>query len=168
MTVGEKIRKIRKEYRITQRELADMLGTTYQYVSAVERNERNPKTDTIKKFANALGVSPDRLAPQFGNNTGENNMNFGQWMRWQRKSKRMTQEQLANDSGLHVVTIRELEKGKYLPKTETALSLADGLKVPLCDILKHISARVSEELSGSTGFQYNLSNIYYQDYLTWA
>lgn len=76
MTVGEKIRKIRKERRITQRELADMLGTTSQYVSAVERGERCPKPGTVRKFANVLGASPDRLMPSFCGNA-EREANFG-------------------------------------------------------------------------------------------
>ena len=66
-TIGERIRKKRKELGLTQKQLADKLGVRYQTVQAWELNARNPKPETIKKFADALDVSANWLAFGDGN-----------------------------------------------------------------------------------------------------
>lgn len=43
MTTGEKIKTIRKKRGLTQRELAEKLGTTPQNLAQYENNKRNPK-----------------------------------------------------------------------------------------------------------------------------
>lgn len=60
-TIGERIREKRKELGLTQKQLADKLGVRYQTVQAWELNARNPKPETVKKFAEALDVSANWL-----------------------------------------------------------------------------------------------------------
>ena len=60
-TFGENLRKCRKEAGLTQRQLADRIGTTPNLVSLYERNKLNPKIKTVKRFANALSVEMDAL-----------------------------------------------------------------------------------------------------------
>ncbi len=55
-TVGENIKRIRKEKGLTQKELAQKCGILYQTLGKYERGLLNPKIDTIKKIANALEV----------------------------------------------------------------------------------------------------------------
>lgn len=56
MTIGENIRKIRKEKGMTQSELAKKIGISYQQIGQYEQGKRNPKIETIDKIATALGV----------------------------------------------------------------------------------------------------------------
>ena len=49
MTVGERIKQARKKSNMTQKELADKIGTTHQNISQYERDLRNPKIETIQK-----------------------------------------------------------------------------------------------------------------------
>lgn len=55
MTIGEKISSIRKQKKISQRGLGDMLGVSQSMIAQYETNRRIPKMETLKKFANALG-----------------------------------------------------------------------------------------------------------------
>lgn len=57
MTIGERIREVRKECGITQKELGERLGLSYQSIAQWENNLRNPKSETVLKIANALGIS---------------------------------------------------------------------------------------------------------------
>ena len=56
MSVGENIRRIRKEKSLTQKELAKMLDVSEPMVSQYEKKE-NLKLQTIRKIAHALDVS---------------------------------------------------------------------------------------------------------------
>lgn len=56
MTIGERIKKARENAGLTQSELSAQLGIPYQSISQWERGIRNPKLNTLKKIAEALGV----------------------------------------------------------------------------------------------------------------
>lgn len=47
--------RIRKEKKITQKDLAKMIDTKQQVISKMEKRENSPKLKTICKIANALG-----------------------------------------------------------------------------------------------------------------
>ena len=46
---------------VSQEDLADRVEIHRTYMGGIERGERNPTLVTIKKIANALGVSPKKL-----------------------------------------------------------------------------------------------------------
>lgn len=55
-SIGERMKEIRIEKGLTQRQIADSIGVTYQHISQYERGLRTPKMNTIRKIAEALGV----------------------------------------------------------------------------------------------------------------
>ena len=57
MTVGERIKAARINIGMTQKELAEKLGIPYQSIGQWERDQRNPKVDTLQRLADVLGVS---------------------------------------------------------------------------------------------------------------
>lgn len=57
MALGEKICRLRKSKGMTQAELGEKLGVTYQAVSKWERNESLPDFDMMSKLAKLCGVS---------------------------------------------------------------------------------------------------------------
>ena len=61
MTTGDRIKEARKAAGITQAQLANKLGISYVGVSQWENNLRNPKHETLKRIASALGVSVGSL-----------------------------------------------------------------------------------------------------------
>lgn len=60
MTIGEKIKAIRKSKRMTQKQLAEKLGISYQAIQQIE-NKDNINTNTLQKIASALNVPISEL-----------------------------------------------------------------------------------------------------------
>lgn len=61
MNIGENIRKIRKEKKISSKYIADYIGCSQQAILQYERGERNPSIDILNKIALALGVQINQL-----------------------------------------------------------------------------------------------------------
>ncbi|HFQ1319763.1 helix-turn-helix domain-containing protein [Staphylococcus borealis] len=57
MNIGDNIKKIRKEKKITQSELASSLKISQSYLSDLENNRKNLGIKTIEKIAKKLNVS---------------------------------------------------------------------------------------------------------------
>jgi len=54
---GMRLRQIRKSMGMTQREFAEILGTSKQVISRYEIGKRIPKVTIVKEFSLRLGVS---------------------------------------------------------------------------------------------------------------
>ena len=62
--VGRNIFRIRQRLGMTQEALAEKSGFSQQYLSGLERGQRNPTVVTLYELAQALGVSHlDLLRP---------------------------------------------------------------------------------------------------------
>lgn len=59
MTIGETIKKIRIDKQISQKQLADKLGTSPQNLAQYESGKRKPKIETLHRIALALNVGLD-------------------------------------------------------------------------------------------------------------
>lgn len=65
MNTGERIKNARKKAGLTQAQLGEKLGISYQTIAQWENNLRNPKVDTIFKIAQALDCQPGELLPDW-------------------------------------------------------------------------------------------------------
>jgi len=62
MTFGERLRQLRLERRINQRDLAAQVGIDFTYLSKIENGRMAPPAgDTIVKIARALDAETDEL-----------------------------------------------------------------------------------------------------------
>ena len=62
---SERIRYYRKERGLTQQQLADMLGTTQDYISDVERGKKPQVTlEWIERCAKVFGIKIRDLIPR--------------------------------------------------------------------------------------------------------
>jgi transcriptional regulator with XRE-family HTH domain len=65
MTFGERVRDLRKAKNFSQRELADIIGVNFTYLSKIENGKLDfasfPSEDTIRKLAEALEADVDEL-----------------------------------------------------------------------------------------------------------
>lgn len=61
MTLGQKIKKLRSEKNLTQKELADQIHVTFQTVSKWEKDENEPDLATIRLMAKLFGCSVEYL-----------------------------------------------------------------------------------------------------------
>lgn len=64
MTLGQKIKKARSESNLTQKELADTLGVTFQTVSKWENDTTEPDLATLRMLAKTLGCSLEYLVQE--------------------------------------------------------------------------------------------------------
>jgi len=74
MTIGQRIREIRRERELTLKQLADKSGLTLTYLSDVERNQTRPSLKALLRIAGALEVSMADLlsgVEEFGTATDE-------------------------------------------------------------------------------------------------
>lgn len=61
MSIGENIKKIRKESGLTQAEFSKKIGISRTYLSDLENNRKSPSVETLDKIAEKLDVSTDFL-----------------------------------------------------------------------------------------------------------
>lgn len=61
MTIGEKIKQLRRAQDVTQEQLAEYLNITYQSISKWENNNAMPDISLVVPIANFFGVSTDEL-----------------------------------------------------------------------------------------------------------
>ncbi len=54
--IGQRIRYIRKEKKLTQEDLGSLCGLSYKFISDVERGKQNASIDSIASIAKALKV----------------------------------------------------------------------------------------------------------------
>lgn len=83
MTVGENIRKLRKERGLTQKQLGEMCGIKEANIRKYELDKANPKIETIERIAQALEV-PIRAIKE--NITWEEHKNTEEIRRLERSS----------------------------------------------------------------------------------
>ena len=62
MTLGQKLRKLRNDKGITQKDLADQLHVTFQTISKWESDKNEPDLATLKEIANYFNVTLDYIA----------------------------------------------------------------------------------------------------------
>ena len=119
--IGERIRELRKERGISQKELGEKLGVANTTVSIWERGEREPEGESKRKLREYFGVT---MAYLMGEETGERERkgkaSFGERLTELRREKGMTQEEVAEKLGVTKNTIHVWEKGKRLPEDEWA------------------------------------------------
>ena len=58
---GKKLREVRLKKKLSQGDVARILGVHRSYISGLERGRRNPSLLTVHKVAKALGVSTNEL-----------------------------------------------------------------------------------------------------------
>ena len=58
---GSKLKKLRENQGLLQKELADKIGISLSSISMYERGERQPDNDTLKKLSQYFNVSIDYL-----------------------------------------------------------------------------------------------------------
>ncbi len=61
MTFGEKLRQLRKRKKLTQEQLAELIGTHESHIGRYERDESNSSANVLIKISEVFDVSIDSL-----------------------------------------------------------------------------------------------------------
>ncbi|WP_051198035.1 helix-turn-helix domain-containing protein [Butyrivibrio sp. MB2005] len=67
MSIGSNIKSLREDRKLTQNQVADALGITFQAISSWERDEYKPDTDKLIKLAEFFDVSVSAIAEEKSN-----------------------------------------------------------------------------------------------------
>ncbi|MBC1358309.1 helix-turn-helix domain-containing protein [Listeria booriae] len=65
--IGERIKKLRKDKKLTQTELAKKINLTHVSISGYERGTRLPDTETLGKLSDVLETTTDYLLGRTNN-----------------------------------------------------------------------------------------------------
>lgn len=69
MSIGDRIKKFRKENKLTQIELAKSANISRSYLADIENNRYNASVDVLKAIATALDISLAEILDDSINNT---------------------------------------------------------------------------------------------------
>ncbi len=70
--IGEKIKQLRLEKRMSISELAEKAGVAKSYLSSIERNlQSNPSIQFIEKISNVLGVTVNEIILEDNNDDAD-------------------------------------------------------------------------------------------------
>lgn len=62
--LGNRIREVRLQKKLSQVELASQCGCNRNYISMLERGERNPSYKSLMMIANGLGVKIQKIVTE--------------------------------------------------------------------------------------------------------
>jgi transcriptional regulator with XRE-family HTH domain len=63
--LGSRVRQLRRERKLTQVELADMLGIDRSYLSEIETGKKDPSLRVLKTIADGFGLTLSQLLKGF-------------------------------------------------------------------------------------------------------
>lgn len=135
MKIGDNVKKIRKERKLTQSELAKRMGISRSYLSDIENNRKNPSKRTLDSLAEKLDVSFIYLT------TLEYNQNdrlaFTHNLRRIRTEKGFSIQEVAEESGIDPEYLIEIELGEHgVPSPILLKKLSKGLGVSWLYLMK--------------------------------
>ncbi len=130
--IGNRIKKLRKDKNISQKDMANMLNIPRSTYSNYENNNREPSIKLLEKIAEILNVS---LGELFGVNEEElkkdKSLPVGENIRKYRKIKGLTMKELGTRVGITEQAISQYERSIRNPSLEVLLNVSNALDVPL-------------------------------------
>ncbi len=133
LEIGKKIKQRREELGMTQEELAEKTGyKDRSSINKIEKGGNNLPQTKIVAFAQALNTTPSYLM-------GWEEPKYGNGIKLIREAKGLTQEQLANNSGLSLKQLQQYEENKSTPNMENLMRITDALDMTLFSFLCSIS-----------------------------
>ncbi|HFD2043956.1 TPA: helix-turn-helix domain-containing protein [Clostridium perfringens] len=131
-TISYKLKELRNEKELSQKELANILQVAPSTISMWEQDKREPDGDMIMKIANYFDVSTDYI---LGRNNNTNSYKYtkelGKRLKSLRESKNLLSKDLAKIMNVEPPTITNWEKGNRFPKEDILIKLADYFDVSL-------------------------------------
>ena len=129
--LGDKLRKLRTDNQLTQKEFAQIFGLSDARYSQYETGRRTPDLETLASFAKYYGVSLDYItgfSDLIASNTTTSKI-FGKRLRQLRREYNMTQADLGEKLGVGKTTISNYETGNSYPDNENILKLSKIFEV---------------------------------------
>lgn len=125
---AKRLKRLRTEADLTQKQVADIVGTTQQNIAFWETGRQRPKQPSLIKLANYFNVSIDYLL--VGKAQAEEKLSvFPERLKQLRVEAKLTQQQMAEAFNIKQPTYAQWETGRTKPKGETLEKFADFFNV---------------------------------------
>ncbi|MTI81208.1 MAG: helix-turn-helix transcriptional regulator [Firmicutes bacterium] len=131
---GERIRSLREERGYTLQDLAKRAKLSLSYLSEIERGSKRPSLKTIEKLATALNVPKTQLIEGEVTDTG---LSLGEKIRIIRNEKDLSLQDLADNVGISLSYLSEIERGTVYPALSTLKRVSEGLNIPTSALMGH-------------------------------
>jgi len=128
---NERVKYLRIKNNITQKAIAEFLGTTERGYRNYEINKSTPNYETLLKLADYFNVSIDYLVGRSDNIGNENTARakFAERLESLRIKKAITQREIAEYLDIHERTYQMYEHDKREPSHETTIKIANYFNV---------------------------------------
>lgn len=137
MTIGNNIKKYRKEKKLTQQQLADAIGKSKSIIEKYEADKiENHSFVVLKSIADILDINiSDLLDEKFDKE--EKNIILGQKIREIRKSKKISSKELGDFVGVSEQAISQYERGLRNIPLENLIKISKALRVTISELTEN-------------------------------
>lgn len=137
--IGAVIKKLRKEYNVTQAELAAYLGVTPKAVSFYELGQREPSNEMLVALAKKFNVTIDYLLGIKENEftcRSSNKMVMANNIKKYMHKTGKTQKELCTTLGFKESTFSDWVKGKKYPRIDKIERMANFFGISKADLVE--------------------------------
>lgn len=128
MTLGERLKQLRKDAGLTQEQLAQKAGLKKQNISRYENSHIEPNIRTAKRIADALGVTIEDIASEI--EPFYSCSLFKEKLKQYRETAGFhSQLSFANSFGVPLHAVQDWESGVREPTYDTLVRLCDFFKI---------------------------------------
>ncbi|KKM10319.1 hypothetical protein SY88_14550 [Clostridiales bacterium PH28_bin88] len=128
--LGDKVRALRKDRRMTLNRLAELTGLSVTYLSEIERGTIVPSLSTLKSLAEVF----DMPVSLFINNERKSSL-VGEKLKRIRSHRGFSQKELASLAGVSPGLVGQLETGRVQASLATVEKIAKALGVSVCSLI---------------------------------
>lgn len=137
VNIGKRIQKYRKERKITQVELGELINRSLRSVMKYEQGEVVPSIALLEEIAEVLGVDVSLLLDDETGKTLNDFLKIGDNIKKYRESKGITQKDMAeNILNIPRSTYSNYENNNRVPSLELLNRIAEVLKVDIETLIK--------------------------------
>lgn len=147
-----RLKLLREEKGLTQKELADILKLSASSIAMYESGKRDPDTSTIKSLAVLFNCSTDFLL-------GLSNYRDVSKLRMVRVESGLSQDEVAKNLGISRDTLSKYETGELEPNVDTLVKLANMYHVSLDYLVGKTNERVSLDNDKPSEFERRFNSL---------
>jgi len=129
LALGDKLRALREDRKLTLKEMGDLTGLSFTYLSEIERGTVCPSVETIRSLSQFFDIPVSMLV------NSQKTSSLPTKLQYIRKLKSLSQKDLAQKAGVSPGLVAQLELGKVNASLKTVNKLADALNISVCYLI---------------------------------
>lgn len=155
MNIGENLKKIRKSKGMTQEKLSNATKISITSIQRYELGKRQPNIETVKKFADALGVPMNEL---LGMNVVSNDI--GTKIKSAKIFRGLDDESLSKLTGIDELQLRAIQDGKINPTKSELETIIKALNLSADYFEKGSPINIDKD--GNIEDKYNIDGLQFK------